>query len=711
MRKIWWTLGGLAALALAGVVAFYLLVDAEALKPRLIQTVQERYQRELSFDGPLGLSLFPRIGLTLPATTLSQRGSSEPFAHLDSARVSVALLPLLRGKLEVGTITVDGLQATLVRGRDGKTNIDDLLGAAPATPTPTPAPPSSGPAVAPADFELGGLKLNRAELTLNDLKDDKLVRLSQLNLSTGRIAPRTETELELSTHYSLKQPALQGQLKASAELKLDLPAASYGLSRLTASSSGTLAGDSFELKLDAPQLELSPTAAKAKTATFSARLAGASSLDLKLVLEGLAGNNAALTANQIELAATQKQGARSLVAQLAGPAQASLATRSLELPQLKGQLDLTDPALPGGKLAAPLAGNLTIDGAKETARLKLDTRIDGGAVALKADLNGFSQPAIRFDLDAAKLDLDHWLPPSAPPAAKPQAALELIGTAHAAAPTAGQIDLGFLKRLRLDGQVRVEALNARDIKASQVQVGLAARGGRLNAAPINARLYGGTLAGSAWVQSDNRLGTSLQLNGVQLAPLLRDAGFKDKLEGRATIRTELSAGGANQRALLQSLAGNLAARIDQGALRGINLERILTQARGRQLGSQTERSNEAEKTEFSELSASFVIAQGIARNQDLKAVSAVLRVSGAGAIDLPAASIDYTLRAALASNAQRQATLTVPVKLSGPLADIHYTIDWAAVAADSIKQQLERRLAPGSSGENPLDALKQLFKR
>ena len=70
---------------------------------------------------------FPRIAVKLPATTLSEPGRDTVFARLQSAQASVALLPLLRRQVEIDGVRIDGLQATIVRQKDGRTNVDDLL--------------------------------------------------------------------------------------------------------------------------------------------------------------------------------------------------------------------------------------------------------------------------------------------------------------------------------------------------------------------------------------------------------------------------------------------------------------------------------------------------------------------------------------------------------------------------------------------------------
>ncbi|MEI2679831.1 MAG: AsmA family protein [Burkholderiaceae bacterium] len=61
---------------------------------------------------------------------MSEPGGKEEFAALDSARVAVAVMPLLSKQVQVRRIEVTGLKATLVKKKDGTLNIADLLGSA-----------------------------------------------------------------------------------------------------------------------------------------------------------------------------------------------------------------------------------------------------------------------------------------------------------------------------------------------------------------------------------------------------------------------------------------------------------------------------------------------------------------------------------------------------------------------------------------------------
>ena len=214
LKKILIGLGVVLGIFVAGLVALALFFDANKFKPEIEQYVHANYKRTLKFDGNLSLAVFPRIALALPPTTLSNLAGDRASASLKSAKVSVALLPLLRSRIEVGGISIDGLTAIVERRRDGSTNIDDLLKRDAAAGQPGASKSSGG---GTPDFEVGGIELTNADLTLNDLDTKQTVRLTSLNLTTGRLAPVVRTPLKFETLFEIGAPPATGQLRVTAQ--------------------------------------------------------------------------------------------------------------------------------------------------------------------------------------------------------------------------------------------------------------------------------------------------------------------------------------------------------------------------------------------------------------------------------------------------------------------------------------------------------------
>ena len=121
----------------------------------------------------------------------------------------------------------------------------------------------------------------------------------------------------------------------------------------------------------------------------------------------------------------------------------------------------------------------------------------------------------------------------------------------------------------------------------------------------------------------------------------------------------------------------------------------------------TTRHDPSQKTDFSDLSATFAVKNGVAHNDDLKVQSSLLRVGGAGNLDLGHNSIDYQAKAILAAGG-----IAIPVKLDGPLDSPNWHVDYSGLlgsvaggTAGSV-QDLGKKGVGGVT-----DAVRGLFKR
>jgi AsmA protein len=301
------------------------------------------------------------------------------------------------------------------------------------------------------------------------------------------------------------------------------------------------------------------------------------------------------------------------------------------------------------------------------------------------------------------------LPPS-----KPAAPAGGSGPPSGAAKPEQPLDLSALKALNATGSVRIGALQVSNIKAEQVALDLKAAGGRLDLSPMSARLYQGALAGGVNVNAnDNRFTVKQTLSGISIGPLLRDAASKDLLEGRGTVTLDVTTVGTTTTQLKKALGGTAGLQLKDGALKGIDIPGTIRRGMAL-LGSKSAIEEQAQggaKTDFSELSASFTIKNGVAHNEDLQMKSPLLRLAGRGDINVGEDTMDYVARASVVATATGQggkeltdvAGVTVPVRISGPLASLNYRLDVAAlakdVAKDRLQREVERRLGGKPGGQ------------
>jgi AsmA protein len=272
------------------------------------------------------------------------------------------------------------------------------------------------------------------------------------------------------------------------------------------------------------------------------------------------------------------------------------------------------------------------------------------------------------------------------------------GTANAGWSNA-KIDFSPLRLINGKFSLSAEQLIYDDIKVSPVTVQAALNGGKLNATFSKFKLYGG--AGDAAVAIDASGKTPAQHVKLSLVKFdaysfLRDAAGFQRIQGRGTISMDLSASGASQRAIVSALNGDANLEFTDGAIRGVNVAKML-----RNLGTgivEGWQGGETEKTDFASLGATFKVAKGNASTKDLHLVGPLVRMSGAGTVNLPTKRLNFRVDPQLVASLEGQgakkdvAGLGVPVMIVGPWAkpkiypDIKGILENPAAAYEQFKQ-------------------------
>jgi AsmA protein len=211
---------------------------------------------------------------------------------------------------------------------------------------------------------------------------------------------------------------------------------------------------------------------------------------------------------------------------------------------------------------------------------------------------------------------------------------------------------------------------------------------------MSANLYQGSMNGSLTInaQSTPRFAINQKLNGIAIAPLLKDAADLDLAEGKGNIAFDLTTQGNTVSALKKALNGNVSVNLANGAIKGINLTKLVQGIQNLSKGTRTQTLgvDKSEKTEFSEFKASFKVRKGVAHNDDLAVKSTVLRLSGNGDIDIGHDSMNYNAKAALAKTEYGR-TATLPVNVSGPFDALKFKIDYGALLVDVAKQKFDEK--------------------
>lgn len=782
IRRGAWGLAGLLLILAAAAAWFVATFDANRYKGTAIEWMKTHRDRTLTIDGPIELSVFPRLTVKLSRVSLSEAGGPAIFAALDEAGLAVDVLPLMRGDLVVGRIEAKGVRLNYRRDAQGKSNVDDLL-----RPAPGPEQPAERKALR---FDVSGIALADVQAQVNDEVNAVQGSVQLVSFNAGRLANHVEAPVSVDAQFDFKQPLLKGRLRGDTRLTLDTDTSSIalrdmdlnfkgdapGATALDAAFKGSVAWDGAKRSVDAQSLALelsghsaglrhTGTTLSVERFTFDPARKALVLQRLQARVKGLQGNEPLkLDLDWPELAAagdklsgspfsgTLTRGAsmplearftsaapsgsfdavrlpafevrfQSNAAQrkVAGTLRSDLTLKptpfALLLDKVDLQAQLDEPKQPALSLAAH--GNALASGQRSSwnlsGQLNSDRFTSDGSVILAGDTPQLNAKA-RFD----SLDLNRLLGP---------ASAEAKGSASTAKQDT-PIDLSALRSV--NGRVGLSAgrFAFRQYRLADARLDAALDAGMLHINELSAKAWGGQVSATAFADARaSRIAVKGAASGVNVNALLKDVAAKDWLEGSGRVAWDLDSAGRSVDEMKSHLKGSAALHLRDGAIKGINLAKSLRQAKTALSMKQdaAQKASEIEKTDFSELSASFQIADGVARNRDLDVKSPFLRLGGEGAVDIARSRVDYRARVTVTSLPKGQDAgdmaalkgLTVPVRLSGPFDALGWSIEWSSVAGGVIAKQIENKLgealgikAPGNaaSQSSPEDTLKKALK-
>lgn len=598
---------GLVLLVVLAVGAVLLLVNPNDFKPELQQLAREKGQVDLQLSGDIGWSLFPTLALSLPQLQVNSL-EGEPLAALQRASIEVAVMPLLNGELKMSGIELEGLDLTLK---------------APAVETDKPADTRHGPEGGDPQallFDIGQIRIADARVVYEDPTTERVIELSNLYLEAKGLVSGQAFPLMLEFDLALQekgQSQLQSATRLQSELRLDSSTINAKAMQLQTTLSGAIVPKPVSLTLGG-DLSFDQAAGRAELAGGSLGLANLL-LRLDLVANGLSEQSPQLS-GQIKL---DPLDLKQLLAALGQPVPETADDQALRNIAFDAQL-----GGPAGQLQlAPLV--LTLD----------QSRFEG---SLAYDLNSGKQT---IELNGNSLDVDRYLPPTAQ--------TEQTDSTKAASAGTGEryskerlLPLETLQALNLTAQLSLDQLKASGLEISQLKLLLNAANGLVKLEQLSGQLYQGRFEHRMTL--DARTDTPSfdirkQVEGVELGAMLLAMTGQDRFSGRFAVSGDYQARGNSIFDLVHSLDGNMKLGLQEGRLKGVNLGdtlcRGILQVRGQSAPAGTTDSY----TEFSNLSATAKITDGVVTNNDLKAALVGISLTGDGKVDLPAESLDYGL--------------------------------------------------------------------
>jgi AsmA protein len=621
----------LVVLVIAAAVAIPFFIPTDTYTSKLIAAVKSSTGRDLRIDGKVSFTLFPTLGLEANTVSFANPPGAASKDMATLGKLQVALQVLPLLHKDIAIKRLVLVDPVIDLEVDKQGRPNWQFSEASATPAPAKQPQPVAPA--------GGGASSLSDLHLDDVR-----------LVNGRVTyldQRSGAKQELSEiGMTVSLPSLDGPFSANG-------AATYRNEKMTLAASLAKPRAFMDGKVSAAALKLS-----AKPISFDFKGEGAGSTPPKL--DG---------------------------------------TVDLQVPSVRGLAAWAGQPLklPGtGFGPLGISGKVSMAGSKiafSDAKLKLDDMNAKGALALDS---GGARPALKGQLDVDKLDANPYLPPEKE--AKKEAPAAGKGGAGGAAAKSDwsddPIDLTPLKAADVDFSLSAGGLQYRKIQVGKSALGLKLVNGRFEADLTELALYKGAGKGKVVLDGSGAVPgveADFNLSGVQIQPLLHDAADLDRVSGTGGFTTAITGHGKSQREIIGALNGKGDLNFANGVIKGLNLVGMVKNVAASFQGAQSG----ADQTDFSNLTGTYTITNGILRNTDLQLKSAEVPMTGAGTVDLPHRSVDYKITPKIAG------AIAVPVVIKGPWDNLSYQPDLAGMVGDPSKLLQKGEKGVGDALKNP----------
>jgi len=664
--------------ALALIVPF--LIPTSTYKDQIQSRVKAATGRDLILGGDLKFSILPSLELSARDVRFANApGSSQKeMATLKSLDLKLKLGPLISGRFEIDALVLQEPTIVLEVDKQGKPNwqFDKATAAVPANPAAPsdkakPGDAATRPAPLPTDIfdtlQIAELRIVRGNVVYADARTGQRYELAKANLDLSLPGGDRPFRIVGDVDYKGKQVKFRSEVKSPIDFM-----------------KGQATAIVFEFGLDLAKITLNGTAQGGAAPKF----AGPLKVEIGSVRDLAAWAGSPLPAGKTF-------GPFNISANVnASQAAVNLTALSVKFDDIAatGELAVVQGAVP------TLRGSLVIPA------LNVNPYMAAGPAAAPAQPG---TPAAR---------------PSAPPPAGPAAAPATINPAP-------------LRALNADLKLDIRKIEAKQFKVEQATVAIKLAAGVLAVTLEPVLLYGGQATGTITVNGARTpitVAPNIQLKGLNGNALLVALGAGDSLTGTLNASANLTGTGSDAKAIQNSLAGTASFQFANGALKGYNLAgmfRALGDVKNPlEIIQQVKKAVEAlnrydgsQRTDFSELSASFRAANGVFNTNDLRMAAPLIRVEGRGNISVAASALDMLLLVRAVPTLQGQGSefaklgIPIPLRVHGPFANVSYGLDEKALGdelrkklPDMIKDQILNK--PGDLIKRPSGILDQ-FRR
>jgi AsmA protein len=323
----------------------------------------------------------------------------------------------------------------------------------------------------------------------------------------------------------------------------------------------------------------------------------------------------------------------------------------------------------------------------------------------------FEKPNIAFEINLDSINVDRYIP-VAYKTKKPKKVV--TAGKKAPAPRLGKkspsIDYTPLRKLEMDGKIKIKKLIVKKVALQNIYVKLTAKNGLLQIKPMSMDICRGKMLLNAMVNVKNKTPVTrlaLSISHLLIGQLIKDMLKKDLLTGTFDMKLSLNMKGDTPEQIISTLNGSGDLLIKDGSIIGLDLSGMIQNIKAAFGLAQARKLKR--KTIFSVIKSKFVIKNGVLRTKETQLISPHLKVSSIGKANLKNKTLNFRINPEYIKNPER--SITVPVIVSGTFSSPRFAPDLKGIAKEMIFKKLFKKKAEKEEKENPIEEMgKELLR-
>lgn len=666
----------LCLLVVGGISYLVMTVDNETIKGRVVQYVYKKTGRDLKIIGGVGWSLFPWLGIKMQDVSLSNKAdfSGDVFAKAKKVEVSIKMMPLVFGDIEVGNIALKDFALFLVRDKFGVGNWQDIF-----------ISDSKSNRSSNSSVEKGALKkikinlvrINNGFISLDDKVAGAKKDISDLNLTCKNI--NFGKPFSVVTSFVLKDLDLlvDNKLNIESEVIIDFDKKTYAFDQMqiVGKIKNMYASKPFSFKsningfldLNKQSFSVGKFNTQVSTIRINGSLQGEKIIDNPDLFGSLSAydSNPKKTMRMFGLYRYPKNFTRA---------------------DLKSKFRFVDGVMKIGSIKASL-----------------------GDMKLKANVK-YTKNLGGFDLYLNKFNFDSFS------GKNPKSILSKYDKADNGSivkisrnKSDPKVPLGFLQKINLFGRVGVGSIVLGNLKLANFNANIDSDKKSIEVKKMGFDFYKGQVSGkgSYDLSSSSNMRANLSFKDIQMNSLLKDFVGYDKFKGMLNLNATVDSKGGSKDEVLNNLNGFGKVNVMNGSYQGVDIPYEVRKAHAIINSSSMPQKTDPQHTKFDTLNMGFNINSGVLSTSNFLIDAVDYKVIGKGDANLVLGNLDLSLSA----YSKNDKNFYVPVKIKGGFSDPSISLDVPVLlknkVVDTVKDVIQDQL--GKHIENFPQELKKIL--